>query len=204
MRSRDLRTSAATLLLVTAAGALSAQSTSANGVPPAAQQVAAAVLPLPATMQAAATVLGYGGDGMLVRLRQGTNGMVCLADSPTQANFHVACYHESLEPFMARGRALRAEGVERAQVDTVRFAEIKSGKLKMPNGPAALYSLTGDPGSYDPVTNAAKGARLLYVVYIPSATVASTGLPARPDGNKPWIMFPGTPKAHIMFTPDMD
>ena len=25
----------------------------------------------------------------------------------------------------------------------------------------------------------------------------------KPNGTQPWIMFPGTPKAHIMFTPSM-
>jgi hypothetical protein len=34
-------------------------------------------------------------------------------------------------------------------------------------------------------------------------TGASTGLPEKPHGSDPWIMFPGTPKAHIMFTVGM-
>ena len=176
---------------------------SAAGVPPAAQQIAAAVLALPQSMRDGATVLGYSANGKLGTLRAGTNGMICLADDPVQNNFHVACYHASLEPFMARGRALRAQGESRARVDTVRYAEIESGKLKMPAGPAALYSLTGPPGSYDAATNTASGARPLYVVYIPFATEASTGLPTRPTGTLPWLMSPGTPKAHIMFTPEM-
>lgn len=37
------------------------------------------------------------------------------------------CYHDSLEPFMSRRRALRAQGVSAARVDTVRFAEVASG-----------------------------------------------------------------------------
>jgi hypothetical protein len=45
--------------------------------------------------------------------------------------------------------------------------------------------------------------RALYVVYIPGATPESTGLPATPGPNSPWLMFPGTPKAHIMFIPSM-
>jgi hypothetical protein len=85
-------------------------------------------------------------------------------------------------------------------VDTVRFAEAKAGKLKLPEGPASLYTLTG--GTFDPRTGTVTGARELYVVYIPYATTATTGLPDKPvDG--PWLMFPGTPKAHIMFVPRM-
>ncbi|MGQ0813512.1 MAG: hypothetical protein ACT4O1_03515 [Gemmatimonadota bacterium] len=37
----------------------------------------------------------------------------------------------------------------------------------------------------------------------PVATSESTGLPAKPEPNKPWIMFSGTAKAHIMFVPRM-
>jgi hypothetical protein len=168
---------------------------------PAEQQIAAAVLPLPADARASATVLGYGADGKLTTLRKGTGTMICLADDPTLAQFHVACYHEAMEPFMARGRALRSSGITGTQVDSVRFREAKSGALKVPNHPASLYSLTG--GSFDPATNTAPGARWLYVVYIPYATAASTGLSDKPQEGAPWIMFPGTPKAHIMFTPRM-
>jgi hypothetical protein len=87
------------------------------------------------------------------------------------------------------------------QVDTVRFREVRSGKLKLPKEPALLYSLTG--GSFDPATGTATGARPLFVVYIPFATAESTGLSAVAARGTPWIMLPGTPKAHIMFTPSM-
>ena len=50
---------------------------------------------------------------------------------------------------------------------------------------------------------AATGARPLYVVYLPGATPESTGIPAQPAQGRPWLMFPGTPKAHIMFVPSM-
>ena len=48
---------------------------------------------------------------------------------------------------MLRGRELRAQGVKDPQVDTVRFAEVKSGKLVMPKQPAAMYQLFG--GTFD-------------------------------------------------------
>lgn len=173
----------------------------AAATPSSDDQIAAAVLPLPADYRATATVLGYGADGKLTTLRKGTGTMTCLADDPKLAQFHVACYHESMEPFMARGRELRASGVTGTQVDTVRFREAKAGTLKIPNHPSSLYSLTG--GAFDPATKTAPGARWLYVVYIPYATSATTGLSDKPQENAPWIMFAGTPKAHIMFSPRM-
>ena len=170
-------------------------------IPSAENQIAAAVLPLPADARATATVLGYTADGKLNTLRKGTGTMTCLADDPKEERFHVACYHDSMEPFMARGRELRTSGVTGTQVDSVRFREAKAGSLKLPTHPASLYQLTG--GTFDPATKTAPGARWLYVVYIPYATSATTGLSDKPQENAPWLMFAGTPKAHIMFVPKM-
>ena len=36
------------------------------------------------------------------------NEMVCLADDPKQDGFSAACYHKDLDPFMGRGRELKA------------------------------------------------------------------------------------------------
>lgn len=180
---------------------LAAQSAAATPGPvlPAAQQITAAVTAAPAEFRDGATVLGYNDSRKLVTLREGKGDMVCLADDPNLEQFHVACYHKALEPFMARGRSLRAEGVKGEQVDTARFKEIKAGTLKMPSHPSSLYTLTGPPTSFDAATGKITGARWLYVVYIPGATGASTGLTEKPAPGVPWIMFPGTPKAHIMF-----
>lgn len=167
------------------------------------QQIAVAVLPLPMEMRAGATVLGYGGDGPLVELRRGTGDMTCLAPNRTMSRFHVACYHRSLEAFMARGRALRTSGVTGDGVDSVRFAEARSGKLVMPKEPASLYSLTGDWTTFDASTLTSNGARSLFVVYIPFATAKTTGLSEKPARGTPWLMGAGTPKAHIMFVPEM-
>ncbi|MDX2207251.1 MAG: multicopper oxidase domain-containing protein [Gemmatimonadales bacterium] len=168
-----------------------------------AEQVASAVLPLPEELRSGATVLGYQAlDTPLVTLKQGDNGMICLADDPMLPAFHVACYHEGMEPFMARGRALRASGVTGDGVDSVRYAEVEAGTLSMPER-AALWQLTGAPGSFDAATNTIKAARPLYVVYLPFATSATTGLPSVPAVGESWLMFPGTPKAHIMFVPRM-
>ena len=167
----------------------------------AAQEIAAAVSAAPPELRDGATVLGLRGFNT-VKLREGTNDMVCLGPrDDAKLPFQVACYHKGLEPFMARGRSLRAEGVKDPERDSVRFKEISSGKLKMPNTPSALYTLNG--GAFDAATNKVNGAKWLYVVYIPGATMSSTGIAEKPAGAAPWIMFPGTPKAHIMFTPTM-
>jgi hypothetical protein len=173
-----------------------------SGVTTEAEQIASAVLPLPKEFRADARILGYkAGSKTLVPLREGSGPFTCLASEPG-ASLHLACYHKSMEPFMARGRSLRAEGVSGTRVDTVRFAEVKSGKITMPTAPAALYQLFD--GTFDARANAVTGSRALFVIYVPGATAASTGLSDKPaPAGMPWIMFPGTPKAHIMLTPGM-
>jgi hypothetical protein len=147
--------------------------------------------------------MGYREPGKLETLRAGKNGMNCLALFAIQTDFHVACYHEGMEPFMARGRELRAQGVKGTGVDSMRFAEVKSGKLPMPKM-AAMYQIFGKPGAWDAATGKiSSDAQTLLVVYIPDATPQTTGLSPVPAKSGPWIMFPGTPKAHIMMSGTM-
>ena len=188
-------------LVVVASHAVLAQ-TAPLVVPSADVQITQAILPLPQDLRDSASVLGYSPEEKLVTLRRGSGAMICLANNPRVERFHVACYHKSMEPFMARGRELRTQGVKGDSVDIVRFREAKDGKLQMPATPAVLYSLTGAKDAYDPATKTAK-ARSLYVIYIPYATGATTGLSEVPARGTPWVMNPGTPKAHIMFVPSM-
>lgn len=177
-----------------------------QGVPPAAaailsreQQIAAAVQAAPEDRRAEAGVLGYDPQGKLVTLRQGSNDLVCLADDPKTPGFSVACYHKDLEPFMARGRELVAQGVAGPNRNEIRWKEVESGKLPMPREPRTLYVLTGS--SYDAASNRVVDPYLRWVIYVPFATAASTGLPTRPFADGPWLMNAGTAGAHIMITP---
>lgn len=191
----------AMVLAVVASATAGAQQ---KALPTVDQQIAAAVQALPANMRANATVMGFKTPGKMEVIKQGTNGMNCLAQFVVEARFHVSCYHEGMEPFMGRGRELRAQGITvPAQLDSVRYREVREGKIKMPER-AALYQVFGDSASWDPATGALARTTSLFVVYIPGATPESTGLPATPQPNNgPWLMNAGTPKAHIMFTATM-
>lgn len=167
--------------------------------PPAAAQIAAAVLAAPAGRRAGAAVLGYDESGKIVKLRKGSNELICLADNPAKEKFSVACYHQDLEPYMARGRELTAAGVTGKERYDIRWQEIKEGKLSIPKGPHTLYVLTGS--SYDAATGKIADRYLRWVLYVPNATVESTGLPTNAGPSVPWLMYPGTPGAHIMISP---
>jgi hypothetical protein len=180
-----------------------------GGVPLGAQQAGSegqidgALLAAPESLREGAAVLGFGGtprsDDVLTLLREGTNDLVCLADDPDREDFHVACYHSSLDPYMRLGRLLRADGLDRAEVLEARYAALEAGDISMPQA-ATLYSLTADSRPTPGGEPAVEGLRRLTAVYLPNATLEETGLPGRPAGGHPWLMLPGTPWAHIMIS----
>lgn len=173
-----------------------------NSIPSAAIQIQTAVLAVPADKREGANVYGYNEKGEFVLLRKGTNEMICLADDPKIPGLNVASYHQDLEPFMKRGRDLKMAGKTPKEVSDLRDEEAKAGKLLMPKQPTTLYVYTAKAENYDAATGAIKEGYLRYVIYIPYATAESTGLPLKPDApGMPWIMDPGTHRAHIMISP---
>ena len=172
-----------------------------HSIPPESQQIEAAVLAAPQSFRAGAKVYGYDTNGEWATLREGSNAMICLADDPEQENFHVACYFSELEPFMKRGRELRAKGLTRVKVDSIRQEEIEAGTLNLPRKAMTLYNLSGEEDAYDYSSGTLNEARPLTVVYVPFGTEESTGMTTSPAGpGAPWLMEPGTPWAHIMIS----
>ena len=168
-------------------------------------QIKTAIMAAPEEKRADAMVYGYGENGEFMVLRQGKNEMVCIADDPNSPGFSVAAYQNDLEPFMIRGRELKKEGKSFQEIFDTREAEAKSGKLKMPKEGATLFVLTAEQENYNPSTGEVTDPYLRYVVYLPWATSESTGLPLKPSApGMPWIMDPGTHRAHIMITPPRD
>ncbi len=162
-------------------------------------QISSAALPAPADRRAGATVLGYDNTGALTTLRAGSNEFVCLADNPADHAFSVACYHEDLEPFMARGRQLLAQGITGMTRIQTREREVASGTLTMPREPRTLYVIEGS--GFDAEASVITNAYARWVVYTPFATPESSGLSTEPSEGGPWLMMPGMAGAHIMITP---
>jgi hypothetical protein len=173
-----------------------------TAIPAADIQVKTAVLAAPAELREGAAVYGYSAKGAFEVLRKGTNGMVCLSDDPTQKGFSVSCYHKDLDPFMERGRILKKEGKSQTDIFNMREAEVKAGKLMMPKQPTSLFIYSTSDEKYNTATGEIQDGYLRYVIYIPFATAESTGLPLKPDvAGMPWLMDPGTHRAHIMISP---
>jgi hypothetical protein len=163
--------------------------------------IATALMAAPEESRSGCKVIGYNMAGEFVTFKEGDNEFIVLVDNPNQDGFNAACYHKDLEPFMARGRALRAEGKRGQEVFDIREEEMKAGLLSITPG-STLHIYYGPNTMYDPETSKVDGAKLRYVVYLPWATAESTGLPEAPvASNHPWIMNPGTHRAHIMISP---
>jgi hypothetical protein len=172
---------------------------SAAGPPSAKEQIAATLLAAPEDRRAEAAVLGYDRQGALVTLREGTNDLICLADDPKKEKFSAACYHKDLEPFMARGRELIAQGITGQKRNDIRWKEVGDGTLAMSRAPRALYVLSG--AAYDAAADKVTEPYLRWVIYVPYATPESTGLSTERTPGGPWLMGSGTAGAHIMINP---
>lgn len=165
-------------------------------------QIRTAVLAAPEDQREAAMVYGYDDTGKLIVLREGTNNLVCLADDPSSEGINVSCYSKKLDPFMARGRQLKEEGLGMMEIRAKRKEEVEAGTLQMPDAPSMLYVLSGTDENYNPETGELADAYVRYAIYTPFATTESTGLPDKPHApGMPWLMDPGTHRAHIMITP---
>jgi len=176
--------------------------TMAQEVPSAAIQIKTALMAAPDEMKAGAMVYGYTSKGEWTVLRKGTNDMICITDDPNAKGFSVSCYNKSAEPFMERGRQLKKEGKSFQEIFDAREAEGKSGKLKLPTDGSTLFVLTAEAENYNSTSGEVKDTYLRYVVYVPWATSESTGLPLKAYApGMPWIMDPGTHRAHIMINP---
>ena len=191
-----------TTLLILTASLMRIYAFAQSDIPTSNAQIKTAVLAAPADQRAAATVYGYDEAGGVVTLREGSNEMICLADDPNREGFSVACYHRDLEPFMKRGRELKEEGKSSQEVFDTREKEVKDGTLSMPEQPSTLFVYSASADQYDPAAGEVTDGSFRYVVYIPYATAESTGLPLSPEApGMPWIMDPGTHRAHIMINP---
>ncbi|MCG2419795.1 hypothetical protein K8089_12255 [Aequorivita sp. F47161] len=189
-------------LLFLFAFAITVSATSQNKILPKHIQIQTAVLAAPEMYRDNATVLGYSENGELITLRQGNNNMICLADDPNKEGISVACYGAELEPFMARGRALVAEGKTTQEKREIRKQEIEAGTLPMPTEPAMVYVVAGEESDYSEETGELLKSRMRYVLYKPFMTGESTGLPTKPQApGMPWLMDAGTHRSHIMISP---
>lgn len=185
--------------LATIAAAPLAASRAQEPVLPPAEQIAAAVLPLPEALRSGAGVRGYTPSRSLVTLRETTNGIVCTADRPGDAVFDVRCYDRGFLAVIDRRRELARTLADTAAQEQ-RFAEeVRDGRLRLPDHPTAGYRMLGPIQAYNARSHEATAAiEKWQSIHFPYRTAAELGLPIEREGTMPFVMASGTWWAHVM------
>jgi hypothetical protein len=167
--------------------------------PTRAQQIAAAVLPLPSALRAGAGVVRLDAQGRPEEWRASRNGMVCLADQPGDSLFDVRCYHRSFIPLLYRARQLAAAGTPDSVFDATMDREIQAGRLRLPDGPTAGYRMLGPMSGLNWATGMPSDTIDAWQsIHFPYRTAEQLGLPTVEDGTHPYVMSSGTWWSHVM------
>lgn len=173
-----------TLLLADAALADHAMA-AAKAKPTDGQLIASAMTAAPAAVGKDATVIDFDEKGAMRVVRKGTNGFSCLADNPQTPGPDPMC----------------------ADANGMAWMDAYMKKQTPPAGKVGLmYMLAGgtDASNTDPYAAAPTDDNHWIKtgphVMIMGATTMMEGYPASadPDTSKPYVMWAGTPYAHIM------
>jgi hypothetical protein len=177
----------------TTSSAASSTATTASAAPVTnADKIKNAMSAAPDSVASKATIMDWPATegGKLVQLRAGTNGWTCYPSTPT------ASTAVGEDPMCLDAEFNKWAGALMTK---------KPPKL---TGVGVAYMLQGDRGASitDPFANPATASTNAkdWVVAGPHVMVASpntaalNGLPGAPSGGVPWVMWKGTPYAHIM------
>lgn len=139
----------------------------------------------PAAVSAGATIYAADASGAMRTLREGTNGFWCMPDNPATPGPDPMC----------------------GDANSMEWAMAWIGKTEPPKGKVGfMYMLEGgtDASNTDPYATApTEGNNWIKTgphVMVMNATDMMAGYPtdANPDTSKPYVMWPGTPYAHLM------
>ncbi|HUG28753.1 MAG TPA: hypothetical protein VMK53_10725 [Gemmatimonadales bacterium] len=160
-------------------------SSAAETAPAPTDRIGVAMSAAPAAISAAAAIMDFDSTGALVELRPGTNGWMCLPDdNPAAPGDQPICvdgpWQQWFGAYMAR---------EVPQITTVGVSYMLQGGVAASNtDPFAQAPPEGSNWISD-------GPHLMIIVPDPSQLA---GLPTDHSHGGPYVMWAGTPYAHIM------
>ena len=149
--------------------------------------VESALAAAPAGVAAAATVMAANPDGTMKMLREGTNGYTCMPDNPATPGPDPMC----------------------GDANAMKWVEAWVGKKEPPAQVGFMYMLAGgtdasntDPYAKEPGSEGwVETGPHVMVVGAPSLTAIYKG-GAKPETKVPYVMWEGTPYAHLMIPVD--
>ena len=148
-----------------------------------ADPVESALAAAPPSVAAGAKVVAINTDGTMQTLRDGSNGFTCMPDNPATPGPDPMC----------------------ADANAMKWVEAWVGKKDPPQAVGFMYMLAGgtDASNTDPYATTPGGEGWVetgphvMVVGAPSLTAIYKG-GAKPDTKVPYVMWEGTPYAHLM------
>jgi hypothetical protein len=147
--------------------------------------IASAMSAAPKPVADAATIVAMNKDGSMRVLRKGTNGVTCMPDNPTTPGPDPMCL----------------------DTNAMEWAQAWMTKKAPPNKVGFMYMLAGgsDASNTDPyAAGPTAGNHWIstgpHVMVVGPAAAAMAGYPTSPDPDttKPYVMWAGTPYAHLM------
>lgn len=151
------------------------------------QKIANAMKAAPASISAQATIMDWPATegGEMATLRAGTNGWTCLPDFPATQGDDPMCVDEVWMGFMG---ALMSKATPQVTRTGIGYMIAPGGGYGSNKDPYATAQTPDNEWGYDPPH---------VMVLVPDAR-ALQGLPTTRQSGAPWVMWTGTPYAHIM------
>jgi hypothetical protein len=147
--------------------------------------IASAESAAPAAVSKAATIVTMGADGAMKTLRQGSNGFTCMPDAPDTPGPDPMCFDANAMEWVMAWAGHKAPPTDKAGI---------------------MYMLAGgtDASNTDPyATKPTQGSDWLHTgphMMLVGSQSSLAGYPSGPipDTKAPYVMWAGTPYAHLM------
>jgi hypothetical protein len=150
-------------------------------------KIASAMSAAPEAVSRDATILDWpqtpGGE--MRQLRAGTNGWVCLSDRPDTEGNDPMCMDE---PWMSFMHAVLTQTEPRIERVGISYMSAEGG----------AYSSNIDPYATGPTPDNEWGFDGPHLMIVVPDVAALVGLPTKRETGSPYVMYAGTPYAHIM------
>lgn len=147
-------------------------------------KIANAMSAAPEAIASAAAIMEMGADGSMTQLREGTNGWVCMPDNPGTPGPDPMCADRVWQAWF--GAYVSRSAPEIGEVGTA-------------------YMLAGgaDASNTDPyATGPAEGEEWVmsgpHIMTLPTSPDELASYPTDPESGGPYVMWAGTPYAHLM------
>jgi hypothetical protein len=175
------------LLIVVAVSTVSPSPGGAQAKSSKAKKIANAMMAAPRSISGSATIMDWPATegGQPTELRAGTNGWTCFPDFPATKGNDPMCLDDQWMMWM---NALMSKTAPKIAHQGVGYMIAPGGAYGSNTDPFATKSSPDNDWGYDPP----------HVMLVVSDPKELAGLPTKRQSGAPWVMWTGTPYAHVM------